>query len=63
MIKKLDKVQQAILLDLPIRFAYKNKIKHICEKYNIRVQSVLEYIFRVYFEDLRIFDTDFPSEL
>lgn len=46
---KLNKIQQDILLDLPIRYHYKNKIKHICEKHNLRVQSFLEYVLGSYF--------------
>lgn len=63
MSKKLDKVQQALLLDLPIRYTYKNKIKHICEKHNIRVQSFLEYVLRSYFDDDFASMIDYDSDL
>lgn len=63
MSKKLDKVQQSILMDLPIRSCYKNKIKHICEKHNIRVQSFLEYVLRSYFDDDFASMIDYDSDL
>lgn len=47
-----------ILNDLPIRPHYKNKIKHICKKHNIRVETCLDFILNVYFEDLRLFALD-----
>lgn len=51
---KLNKTQQDILLDLPLRYRYKNKIKHICEKHNLRVQSFLEYVLGSYFGDISV---------
>lgn len=52
---KLNKNQYDILMNLPIRFCYKHKIKHICEKRNLRVESFLEYLLHVYFNDLEVF--------
>ena len=60
MSEKLNKIQQGILLDLPLRYHYKNKIKHICEKHNLLVQSFLEYVLGSYFGDISVslFDSD-----
>lgn len=48
---RLNKTQYEILMNLPIRYCYKNKIKRICEKHNLRVQSFLEYLLKTYFLD------------
>lgn len=55
MSKKLSKIEQDTLLKLPIRYHYKNKIKYICEEHNIEVESFLEYLLHVYFNDLEVF--------
>lgn len=53
---KLNKNQYEMLMNLPIRYCYKHKIKHICEKRNLRVESFLDYLLKIYFLDLEVFD-------
>lgn len=56
---RLNKNQYDTLMNLPIRYCYKHKIKRICEKQNIRVESVLT-IFFVFILKIWLF---FPKEL
>lgn len=59
---KLNKNQYEMLMNLPIRYCYKYKIKHICEKRNIRIEDFLEYLLKIYFLDLELFEK-LPEEL
>lgn len=46
------------LYSLPISYHYKNLIKRICKNRKIRVETCLEFILQVYFDDLRLFALD-----